>query len=55
MDAPPSPGFVKINFDGSVNDSSAAGDFVVRNEYARPLVAATNYVGKASVPTAEEP
>ena len=53
MWTPPAANFVKINFDGSVNGSSAAGGFVIRDEFARPLAAVTRGVGKTSVPTAE--
>ena len=53
MWSPPSPSFVKINFDGSVNGTSAAGGFVIRDEFGRPLAAAARFAGKSSVPTAE--
>ena len=53
MWTPPPSGHVKINFDGSVNSSSAATGFVIRDEDARPLAAVAKCAGRASVPTAE--
>ncbi|KAM5582295.1 hypothetical protein ABKV19_002615 [Rosa sericea] len=49
----PSACAVKLNFDGSVNGTSAAGGFVIRDVHGRPLIAATEQVGTTTVPLAE--
>jgi len=50
---PPPPGFVKINFDGSLLNSSAAGGYVLRDWTGKLLkIGVTNY-GHSSIVVAE--
>ncbi|KAL6196815.1 hypothetical protein ACLB2K_032428 [Fragaria x ananassa] len=49
---PPS-NWVKINFDGSVQNKAAAGGFVLRSDDGKPLVSAAFNSGTASVPLPE--
>ncbi|XP_048421202.1 uncharacterized protein LOC125468786 [Pyrus x bretschneideri] len=49
----PSPPFVKINFDGSVINSVAAGGFVLRNELGNPLIAKALNLGHNTIEVAE--
>ncbi|KAM2313562.1 hypothetical protein ACFX1S_026713 [Malus domestica] len=50
---PPQRGQLKINFDGSVINSDAAADFVIRNEEGLPIVAGARSVGENSNSLAE--
>jgi len=50
---PPSPGFVKLNFDGFLINSSAAGDFIIRDWTGKLVKAAASYYGDTSILVAE--
>ncbi|XP_062020762.1 uncharacterized protein LOC133737169 [Rosa rugosa] len=50
---PPPPKAMKINFDGSGQDSSTTEEFVIRNKEGIPLFAAAKGFGKTTVPVAE--
>ncbi|KAL6146073.1 hypothetical protein ACLB2K_056756 [Fragaria x ananassa] len=50
---PPLSNWVKINFDGSVQNKAAAGGFVLRSDDGKPLVSAAFNSGTASVPLAK--
>lgn len=50
---PPTEGCCKINFDGSVKDSMAAADFVLRYDCGVPVVAGATRLGSTSINVAE--
>ena len=50
---PPPPGFVKLNFDGSLINSSAAGGFIIRDWTGRLIKAGATYYGDTSILVAE--
>jgi len=50
---PPPPGSVKINFDGSVQHTSAAGGYIIRDCKGMVLRAGSHHYGCASVLMAE--
>ena len=50
---PPPPGFVKLNFDGSLIHSSAAGGFIIRDWTGRLIKAGATYYGDTSILVAE--
>ena len=49
---PPNP-YIKINFDGSVSNSVAAGGFVARNGNCKPVLAGVMNFGSVSINVAE--
>nr|XP_011463604.1 PREDICTED: uncharacterized protein LOC105351321 [Fragaria vesca subsp. vesca] len=51
--SPPPNDRVKLNFDGSVKSSYAAGGFIFRNPLGGPLAAAAFNFGSTTVPVAE--
>jgi len=50
---PPLPGFVKLNFDGSLINSSAAGGFIIRDWTGKLVKACATYYGNTSILVAE--
>ena len=50
---PPSPGFVKLNFDGSLINSSATGGFIIRDWTGKLVKVRANYYGDTSILVAE--
>ena len=50
---PPLSGFVKLNFDGSIKNSSAAGGFILRKWTGKLLKVEASSYGKISVLVAE--
>jgi len=50
---PPSPGFVKLNFDGSLINLSAAGGFIIRDWTGKLVKAEASYYGDTSILVAE--
>ena len=50
---PPSPGFVKLNFDGSLINSAATGGFIIRDWTGKLVKAEAGYYGETSILVAE--
>jgi len=50
---PPPPGFVKLNFDGYLVNSSAAGGFIVRDWTGKLIKAGATYYGDTPILVAE--
>lgn len=50
---PPPPNCLKLNFDGSVINHSAASGFIFRNSEGNPILASTKHVGEQDILTAE--
>ena len=50
---PPSPGMVKLNFDGSLQGNSAAGGFIIRDQKGEILALGADNYGHTSVLLAE--
>nr|XP_028952153.1 uncharacterized protein LOC103439107 [Malus domestica] len=49
----PSYPYVKINFDGSVSNSLAAGGFIIRNWSGKPILAGAMSLGSSTINVAE--
>ena len=50
---PPSLGFIKFNFDGSLINSSAAGGFIIRDWTSKLVKAGAHFYGNTSILVAE--
>ena len=50
---PPSPGFVKLNFGGSLINLAAAGSFIIRDWTGKLVKAGAGYYGETSILVAE--
>ncbi|XP_004298011.1 PREDICTED: uncharacterized protein LOC101296373 [Fragaria vesca subsp. vesca] len=50
---PPATNWVKLNFDGSVSDASAAAGYILRNSNGNPLVAGARRLYSSNVPVSE--